>query len=277
MLSSEIKERNGVSFVTFPAFDAFPELVAANSTRLGGVSAEPFSSMNLGFNRGDREEAVLENYRRFTGALEIPCDRLVLPKQTHSLNVRRAGNQDAGTGILFPVPYSDVDALITAERNLPLVAYGSDCVPVFFYDRGKEAIGIAHAGWRGTVGGIVRNVVKEMKEEFGTDPGELLCVIGPSICGKCFEIGGDVAELFRNAFPEGEKNGILKRKNAEKWTADLWLANKEQLLNAGVSESGIVISGECTMCRPELYWSHRATNGVRGSNASMIMLREKES
>lgn len=268
-----LTERNGVPVVTFSLFRNYPELVAVNSTRLGGVSANPFESMNLGFNRGDDEENVRENYRRFCKACDVPFERLVFPKQTHTDHVRTAVEEDAGNGMVRPIPYDDIDGQVTDVRNLPLLAFGSDCVPIFFYDPVRHAVGAAHAGWRGTVSGIAGRTVSRMESEFGSKPSDILAVIGPSICGSCFEIGAEVAEQFEAAFPDAEACGIVTRKNKEKWTADLWKANRQRLLSAGLTEEHIEVSGECTMCHPDRYWSHRATGGIRGSNASVIMLR----
>jgi len=112
-----------------------------------------------------------------------------------------------------------------------------------------------------------------MKETYGTDSQELIVVIGPSICGDCFEIGPEVMEEFDQAFSNAFSEGILKDKKNGKYLADLWLSNKRVLLDAGVPEQNIHLSGECTKCKCNTYWSHRATNGQRGSNASLIMLK----
>lgn len=261
--------------VPFLSFDALRNETGVRhgfSTRLGGVSKGIFSSMNLGFNRGDSDENVQENYRLLCEAMGMPAERLVFSKQTHKDFVRKVTAEDCGIGITRAIPYDDVDAHMTNESNVPLVIFSADCVPVFFYDREHHAIALAHAGWRGTVQKIAAKTVQAMAEEYGTKPEQVICVIGPSICGECFEIGPEVAEEFVRVWPDAMRNGILRKGNADRYLANLWEANRQALLSAGVADSNISVSNVCTMCRPELFFTHRGSQGRRGSNAGFLML-----
>lgn len=271
-------------YITFPAFESFDRLVCGFSTRLGGVSRGCFASMNLGFARGDSEENVMENYRRLCKNLGIVPERLVFTDQVHNTVVRQATAADCGKGMIYQRDYSGVDGHITNESNVPLLVFGADCVPVFLYDHAQHAIGAVHAGWKGTAGKIAAVAVKRMQEAFGSRAKDIIAVIGPSIGSECYEVGKEVADVFYQVFYNVE--GIVQKKqkessteetnsaaDLEKYMLDLWEANRYVLMEAGVLSENISVSGLCTMCRQDLFFSHRATNGRRGSMAGFIMLR----
>ena len=268
---AQLKISPEAAYVTFSGWNVPEDVRYGYSTRLFGVSEGIYASMNLGQNRGDEPDRVRENYRRMCDAIGLPMERLVLSKQVHLCHVQKVTAADAGNGFFSENRFEDADALMTDERNVPLVIFTSDCVPVFLYDPEHKAIALVHAGWRGTVGGICRNTVEAMNREYGTDPGKVLAAIGPSICRKCFEIGPEVAEQFEVAFA-GACDEVLRKGGGDRFYADLWRANEIMLLSAGVRKENITVSGLCTMCRPELFFSHRATNGLRGSNAGFLML-----
>ena len=260
----------GVRVIKFPVLEAYDDaLCHAYSTRFGGVSEGIYASMNLGFNRGDDPEKVRENYRRLFRNLSVPEGSAVFTKQTHSVNVIRVGASECGIGIEREVPYDEVDGLVTNECNVTLTVFTSDCVPVYLYDPKKRAIGLCHAGWRGTVGGIAKITVEKLAAEYGSDPADIIAVIGPSIGPECFEVGEEVAVVFDEAYG----GAVTIRREGSKPHVDLWKANALSLAAAGVPEAQIYISGLCTMCEPSLLFSHRATAGKRGSNAGFLMLR----
>lgn len=261
-------------YVAFPMFEAYPEIICGFSTRLGGVSRGCFSSMNLGFRRGDAEERVFENYRLLCHSMGIEPEQLIFTDQVHKTNVRRAYKADCGKGIFYERDYGEVDGQVTNEPGAVLMVFGADCVPLFFYDPVKRAVGVAHAGWRGSVLGIAGVTAVRMREEFGSEPSDLRVVIGPSICADCYEVGDEVVAAFQEAFPNAD-GGILKAAGSNgKYFLNLWEANRQILLGAGVLQEHIAISGLCTMCRQDLFFSHRASGGKRGSMAGFLMLRE---
>ena len=143
----KVHERAGVTFLTYPAFDDMPEIVHGFSTRLGGVSQGMYSSMNLSFTRGDKEEAVRENYRRIAAAVGFSPEDIVTSDQTHTANVRVITEEDRGNGITKPRPYQDVDGMITNVPGLVLATFYADCVPLYFVDPVHKAIGLSHSGW----------------------------------------------------------------------------------------------------------------------------------
>ena len=237
------------------------------------MSGDFLSTLNLGFGRGESDENVLENHRRIAESIGFDYKKIVTSNQTHTTNIRVVTEEDAGKGIVIPRDYSDIDGLITNVPGLPLATYYADCVPVFFLDPVKKAIGLSHSGWRGTVGRIGAKTVKLMHDSYGSSPEDIICCIGPSICVNCYEVSEDVAEEFIKAF--GEKNcseGILFPKSGGKYQLDLWEAVKCALLDAGVQEKNIHVTDICTCCNKDLLYSHRGLHGRRGSLAAFMML-----
>lgn len=244
------------------------------STRVGGVSEGYFSSMNLGFGRGDADENVLKNYDRLCDAMGFTKEQVVLPDQVHDTVVRKATKADCGKGIVKVRDYSCVDAQITNEPGVALVVFGADCVPVFFYDPVVKAIGTAHAGWRGTIGRIAEKTVQAMEKEFGSKPEDIEVYIGVSICGACYTVGGDVAGLFMKEFPEATTQTEVQKTDGT-CQLDLWQVNRMILEQAGITPENIVIGGICTRCHSDVLYSHRVHGNNRGSLAGFLMLAEE--
>ena len=248
------------------------------STRKGGVSKEHLSSLNLGFNLGDEREKVLENFRILGSLFEAKPEDFVLTQQTHSVNVRHVGREDRGKGIFRERNYTDVDALMTDEEGVILSAFSADCVPILFYDKGHRAIASCHSGWRGTHGRILARVIEAMQREFSSKPEEIYIAIGPSICKSCYEVSEDVGEAFLDAFPalrEETKNAYpIERVSEEKFHIDLWELNRWIALENSIPAENISVSGYCTMERPDLFFSHRYSQGKRGVQGAFIGLSE---
>ena len=137
--------------------------------------------MNLSFTRGDDKAAVEENYRRLAKALEVDYEKFVFTDQTHTVNVRKVTGADAGKGLTKDRDYQDVDGLITNEPGLVLSTFFADCVPLYFIDPVHRAIGMSHSGWRGTVARMGKVTLEAMQREYGTNPADVICAIGPSI------------------------------------------------------------------------------------------------
>ena len=271
-----IEKNKGVTYLTFDSFKN-AGIRHGFSTRLGGVSTGVYSSMNLGFGRGDEDDNVRENFRRMAEALDMDPSRLCLSKQTHTTNVRIVDERDAGNGITKPLPYDNTDGLITNVKGLPLVTFYADCVPLFLYDPIKQVAALSHSGWRGTVGRMGAVTVKMMEESFGCDPGDILCGIAPSICRKCYEVSADVAREFVSAFGDAAKERLLSPSvfnphDPDKYMLDLWEACRLVFLEAGIKEEHIEVSDHCTRCESDLFFSHRVMGNARGSLAAFIML-----
>ena len=241
------------------------------STRAGGVSKGIFSTMNLSFTRGDEREAVEENYRRIAKALDVDYDRFVFSDQTHTTNVLQVTEKDAGNGITREREYPDIDGLITNVPGLVLTTFYADCVPLYFVDPVHRAIGLSHSGWRGTVNRMGQVTIERMREAYGTDPADLICAIGPSICQDCYEVSEDVTEQFAAAFP-GHEAELFYRKENGKYQLNLWRANEIVLTEAGVKPEHLAVTDICTCCNPENLFSHRASHGKRGNLAAFLCL-----
>jgi len=250
--------------VTYLALEAFEGhgVVGAFSTRLGGSSPAPYDTLNLGTSVGDDSARVTGNRFAFWQAAGVDPDMVVKTDQVHSDRVARVGRQDAG-GVA-----READALITCEPGVVLTAYFADCTPIFYLDPARRAVGLAHAGWRGTVKGIAERVVQRMTEEFGTAPGDLIVAIGPSIGPCCYEVDEDVAVQAERAFPGG---GVLSATRG-KWILDLWRANEAALLRAGVKRNNIVRAGLCTACLSHLFFSHRRDGRRTGRMGAVLSI-----
>jgi YfiH family protein len=241
------------------------------TTRKGGVSTGPLSSLNLGPSRGDRPESVAENFRRVCAALGTKPEGLVLSHQVHRDNVRVCTAADAGKGYCTVRDY-DADGLVTDVPGLTLTIFGADCIPILFYDPVRRVVGACHGGWRGTALDIAGKTVRRLREVYGTNPTDLRCAIGPGICPKCFETDPDVPEALREALGPVCEPCITPLGHG-RFQVDLKGIHRRCLEKAGVLAEKIVISDDCTACRPDIYWSHRVAGDRRGVQAALIALR----
>ena len=271
----ETKEGRGLPLLTFSLLEKIPGIRHCFTTRDGGISEGMFRSLNLSFTRGDDGEAVLENYRRVASAMGTDITQVVTSDQTHTTNIRLVGEEDAGKGVVRPRDYQDVDGLITDTPGLLLAAFFADCVPLYMVDPHHGAIGLFHSGWRGTAERMGEKGVKAMADAFGSRPKDLVCAIGPSICGDCYQIGEDVAEIFAERFSDC-RGQIIRRDERGDIYLDLWQANLQILLEAGVPENQIAVTNLCTCCNPEELFSHRASGGKRGNLGAFLMLIPEE-
>ena len=264
------KEKDGVPFYAFPNLEKLDGIRHGFSTRLGGVSEGSFSSMNLSFSRGDNDEKVYENFRRFCNAIEVPVDRLVISHQTHTKNVMCVGEEAAGSGVHKERAYDNVDGLITNVPNLPLCTLYADCVPLLFADPIKRVVATSHAGWRGTALEIGVETVNKMRSEYGCSVSDIQVGIGPSIGKCCFEVDQPVFDEF-SKLSFFDDSMFVNHHNG-KYHIDLWNVNKTSLVLAGVPSENIVVTDVCTRCHPDTMWSHRYTGPDRGSLAAFISI-----
>ncbi len=238
------------------------------TTRHGGVSTGSQSSLNLAIGRGDSMENVEENLRILGSALDFDPEKLVMTMQIHSDIVRAVTDRDC-SGFCHQ-NYPKCDALVTNTPGVALLIFTADCTPLLFHDPVTGAVGAAHAGWRGTAQAIGARVVEAMAENFGSKPEDIRAAIGPNV-GMChFETDADVPQAMIAAFGS-EVNEFIEKKG-EKYFLDLKAINALVLRRAGVRH--IEISGACTMCQPDRFWSHRVTRGDRGSQGAIIVCRE---
>ena len=262
--------------VESPLFQREIGLQHGFSTRKGGISKEHLASLNLSFSVEDAKENVLENFRRIGERFGKTPEDFVLSKQSHETKVLKVGTKDRGKGITKDRDYEGIDALITDEKGIILSCFSADCVPILFYDPIHKAVGACHSGWRGTKGKILQNVVEEMRKHFSSNPAEILVAIGPSICKEQYVVSEDLALSFLEDYPDlGEDTASpIQRISMDKFQLDLWDLNRRIALDCGIKEEHISISGYCTMENPELFFSHRYSQGKRGLQGAFICLQD---
>lgn len=261
-----------VPYLTYNSLSEINFINHAFSTRLGGVSKGEFTSMNMAFNRGDNPESVTENYKRICKSAGFDFDSLTASAQDHNTFVRAVTSENKGVGIYKPRDLQSVDALITNEKGVTLVTYYADCTPLFFVDTKQKAIGLAHAGWRGTVGRIGEKVVNKMTELYGTNPADIVAAIGPAISVCCYEVDKPCADNFY-ALSDLDSSRFVFPKDNGKYMIDLLETNRQILVAAGVKNENITVSDVCTNCNSELLWSHRATKGKRGTMSAFMCIK----
>ena len=261
----------GLKFYTFNLLKSVPGLVHAFTTRIGGVSEGDYKSLNMALHVGDSVGHVLENRNSACRNIGIDASLLIAGQQTHNDHVAVVGAEHRGRGAVdYAASLPDTDALITNEPNVPLSSYYADCVPIFLVDPVKLVIGLAHAGWRGTVLRIGEKTVREMNRVFGSNPVDCLAVIAPSIGPCCYEVDTRVINELEKGFSYWRE--LTQETSSGKYYLNLWEANYRVLIDAGLRPENIVNTKLCTSCNTALFYSYRAENGRTGRMASLIML-----
>ena len=256
--------RDGLTYYRFESLQAVRHGIF---TRLGGVSEAPFYSLNVGGTVGDSPDNVRRNRERLYGEMAVAEDAVRTCWQVHGANVLVLNDE---TPQSWPPP--EADGLITRRSGLALTMRYADCVPLLFFDPVQRAIGIAHAGWPGTLAGIGPATVRAMQQTFGCDPSNIAAGIGPSIGPCCYEVGPEVVAGVRAAF-DGAAETLLKPGKGERPHFDLWAANALALRQSGVER--IEVARLCTACHTELFFSHRAEHGQTGRSGAVIVLNNE--
>lgn len=264
-------ERGKLKLFKFNILNNFSdEIIHCFTSRLGGVSQGECSSLNMGFNRNDLKENVLENYRIVCEAMGIDIGNLVLSRQVHDNKIYKVSVTDKGKGIFKENDLLGYDGLMTNEKGTALVTFYADCVPLFFYDPVNKAIALSHSGWRSTKKQIAAETVKAMKNEYGTEPDRLICAIGPSIRQCCFEVGEEVVQEFTEEIPWS--NVFCEKEQNDKWHIDLQGIIKKTLLNEGILEHNMSDANLCTKCNKDIFFTHRGDKGKTGSMTAIMQL-----
>jgi hypothetical protein len=256
----------GIGLASASLLAGFPFLRHAFTLRTGGVSISPYDTLNLGLGSGDNGESVGVNRERAWQAVGLPREPL-FPRQVHGSEVvvLDEGNREA---LLAGPPLAD--AVVTRLVGAPLGVLTADCVPVILVDRRTPALGVAHAGWRGTVLNVTWKAALMMIEVFGSNPADMAADIGPCISGECYEVGEDVREAFIKGLPYGAD--VLRPSSNGKWLADLREANRRQLLDARIPGDAVSVCAWCTHCETEMFYSARKTGGKTGRMAAVAVL-----
>ncbi len=255
-------ENNGIRYYTF---DIFPRSVLHGVvTRQGGISPAPWESLNVGGTVGDERMRVRENRTRSFAAFGRELASIFDVWQVHSTDVVYADAPiDPNTDL------TQADIIFTNRPEVTLYMRFADCVPLLFHDPHKGVVGLAHAGWLGSVRGAGRAAVEAMRSHYGSKPENILAAIGPSIGPDHYEIGPDVSVKVQDAFG-AQAERLLERRDGRVYF-DLWTANYIQLQDSGVEH--IEVAGLCTACHLEDWFSHRAEKGKTGRFGALMALK----
>jgi YfiH family protein len=258
--------------------DSFPALTAGFTSRLGGVSQEPFSSLNCGLHVNDMAEHVVINRERLAKALEMPFDSFTYAEQVHGKEIAIVTRAEKGMGRTSREDAIQArDGFVTNEKGLVLSALFADCVPLYFYDSVRGVIGLAHAGWKGTVLNIAEAILHAMNRTFGSKPEDIRAAIGPSIGVCCYEVDERVADpvkrvlLNMQASPEIIQK-VIKPKPEHKYMLNLQELNRNFIEKAGIVSSHIEVTQLCTSCSNDVFFSHRKDDGLTGRMVAWIAM-----
>ena len=263
-----VLERTGLRLITADNLSAEPAIAHGFSTRLGGVSPAPYDSLNMSLTRDDEKANVRRNYRIFCEAFGLDHSSLVLVNHEHGANVVRVDSRDRGRGLeREALPFCD--GLITDDPKVTLVTLHADCSCVYLYDAEHKAIGLAHAGWKGTFKRVAQRLAERMGECFASRPEKLLAAIGPCICFDCFEVDAAIGEDFAREF---DFAGIQKIGKPGKAYVDIEAALLIQLLDAGLRAENISAMHLCTFERSDLFFSYRRDKTMTGAMIGFLKL-----
>lgn len=250
-----------------------PGLVVGFTSKNGGFSEDHFSTMNLGWHVNDALDAVHSNRERLAELIGFPLRKWVGAEQTHDIHIERVMAKDAGKGsIVYRDSFKSTDGFFTKAKGVLLTLCYADCVPLYFLHEETGAVGIAHAGWKGTVGGIAIEMVRMFESE-GMDIKGLHAIIGPSICKNCYVVDERVIVLVEKLLEENE-NKPYNQIEHHQYELDLKQLNKRLLLTAGIIEENIKVTNFCTSCHDEHFFSHRRDKGKTGRMMSFIGYKE---
>lgn len=251
----------------FEALEQYSFLEHCYSLRDGGVSEGIYASMNLSYARQDDPENVRRNYERIAGIFGRHAEDVVVTRHEHGTHVIRVDH--AGEPEPAEMRY---DGIVTNVPGVVLCALAADCMTVVFADPVQKAVGVCHSGWKGTLGRISREVIQTMTREYGTDPKDVICGVGPSICGDCYEINDEIAGKFLEGFP-GHGAEILVDKHNGHQMLDLHKCCEITLKECGVRT--VLVTDVCTMENPEHLFSHRVMGNARGNIGAFIGIKEE--
>lgn len=243
-----------------------PQLRAGFTTRNGGVSKPPFASFNLGLHVSDQYDHVITNRKMLADKLGMPLDDWVAGEQVHSTHVEIVRTNDKGKGSRHhDTALKGTDGLVVKQSGILCTAFFADCVPLYFFDPQTGCLGLAHAGWKGTVGEIARKMVEKMKEA-GAAISNIRVAIGPCIAKEAYEVDDQVMKHIKREYAEQASEA----KENGRYLLDLKRLNMEILLNQGVLRHNIAITNYCTFRDASLFFSHRRDGGKTGRMLAFI-------
>ena len=237
-------------------------------TRRGGTSQDEYKNLNMSFREGDEEFRVLSNWDRLATAFAIPLEQFLVVNQVHGdaiFVIKPHGSYFSSRDEL------NYDAIVTTRANLAICIKTADCVPVFIVDKEKKVIAVVHTGWRGTALDICTRVIRLLQSQYRSEPHDILAAIGPAIGRCCYEVDQATAEAFRGKNDSGFF--LQPGRKKDKWMLNLVEANRRQILGTGVPESNIDVTGYCTTCNQDMFFSHRGSGGITGRQVNFMMIK----
>ncbi|WP_341805082.1 peptidoglycan editing factor PgeF [Paenibacillus turpanensis] len=255
-----------------------PGLTAGFTSRIGGVSAGWNDSLNCALHVGDRLEDVLENRKRVAEQVGFSFEDWTCAEQVHGNKVQLVTAAEKGRGRSSREDaVAEADALTTREKGVLLTAFFADCVPIWLFDPVTGAVGLAHAGWKGTAFSVAAEAVRSMQDTFGAKPETIRAAIGPSIRSCCYEVDGRViGELKKHSLGSEAEASAWTPKADGKFMLDLQIVNRQILRKAGILPIHIEITSLCTSCDTKRFYSHRKEQGKTGRMAAWIGWSDKE-
>lgn len=253
----------------------FPHLIVGFSARRRD---EDLNQRNYAFHVGDQPSMVIENRKQLLQQIGMPFESWTCGEQVHGTDLQWVTQNERGKGSLVrDTAFQDTDGLITDEENILLASYYADCVPLFFYSPDLDFIGVAHAGWKGTVEGIATKMVRKFQKA-GANPTTLRVAIGPSIGVCCYEVDERVIHAVTKALSDQQHlDEVSIRTKPGRWQLDLRKTNMKLLQKAGVVEKNILITQRCTSCDQDYFYSHRRDEGRTGRMVAFIGKKERGS
>jgi len=267
---------NNLPLFLFSGLSKYQNALHFITTRQGGYSIAPFHTFNLAFHVGDKEENVLRNRAKLAKSLNIPFQSFTISNQVHGTNITIVGQAERGSGATnIATAIKENDAMITNQKNICLLIFVADCLPVLLYDREKMVVSLIHAGWKGTIGLITQKTVSLMQSYWDCRPQDIICAIGPSIGPCCYQVGPEIVDKVRKIFPKND-NLVQAISKDGRGYLNLWEANKIQLLDCNIPEKNIEVAELCTCCHSDIFFSSRKDNGYTGRFAAGIMLKKSQ-
>lgn len=262
---------NALGYLTFKNLESYDFINHFFATRIGGVSKNEFKSLNFSFLQGDSKKNVEENYNILCRTMDVDFNKLASASQVHGNRIKVVTEHSIRGKTREERRFKAFDGFVTNVPGITLMTLHADCCVIFMIDPIKRAVGLVHAGWRGTAKGIAKNLVQAFIKTYGSDPRNLICGIGPCIGKCCFEADNVILPHFAKL---NIGNDYFNKTNIPgKIKIDLAEVNKRVIVKEGVLLKNISVSDVCTMCNKDLLFSHRATNGKRGNNAAFICIK----
>jgi len=263
-----LEKKKTIEYLQSPLLSTCDFLEHAFCTRRGGASQDDYKSLNMSFREGDEEFRVLSNWDRLSTAFDIPLEQFLVVNQVHGeaiFIIKQHGSYFSSREEL------NYDAIVTNRSNLAICIKTADCVPVFILDKVKKVIAVVHAGWRSSSMSISAKVIQLMQNQYDSLPENILAAIGPSIGLCCYEVDQATADAFRQQ--NNHELFLQQGPKKDKWMLDLVEANRLQILEAGVPENNIEVSGFCTTCNQDMFFSHRGSGGITGRQINFMMIK----